>query len=210
MGSQVSMPWFTGHLPQAVRRRRKPQCAAFPGGGTGTLFILKLTEALGTDEYGNHNTAANAKTIEADAAAQRRTVTDGNENLIDEDDDGENYDSYLSVNLEPGDYYIKVTTLDGNPPEGTVIDHIYKIGIIAFYVYYSGTKLTMRLTFQQSFYLGYQLLFVGNIINIAGGKYGIFKTAKGEFGHYIMFVGAENNADWLLVVFIIYFRGIII
>ncbi|MDR1178290.1 MAG: DVUA0089 family protein, partial [Spirochaetaceae bacterium] len=43
---------------------------------------------------------------------------DADENLIDEDDDGgENYDSYLSVNLEPGDYYIKVTTLDSNPPE---------------------------------------------------------------------------------------------
>ncbi|MDR1178603.1 MAG: PPC domain-containing protein, partial [Spirochaetaceae bacterium] len=113
--------------------------------GLYTLYI-ELTEALGTDEYENDNTAANAKTIEADAAPQRRTFTDGNdvdwarftvtsrgyygirargennlrldtyielydadENLIDEDDDGgENYDSYLSVNLEPGDYYIKV------------------------------------------------------------------------------------------------------
>jgi hypothetical protein len=122
--------------------------------GLYTLYI-ELTDALGSDQYENDNTAANAKPIEVDAAAQRRTFTDGNdvdwarftvsrrgyygirargennlrldtyielydtdENLIDEDDDGgENYDSYLRVQLDPGDYYIKVTTLDSNPPE---------------------------------------------------------------------------------------------
>jgi hypothetical protein len=31
-------------------------------------------------------------------------------------------------------------------------------------------KLAMRLTFQQRFYLGYQLLFIGNIINIPRGR----------------------------------------
>jgi hypothetical protein len=39
------------------------------------------------------------------------------EDLIDDDDDGgENYDSYLNIELEPGTYYLKVSTLDDEPP----------------------------------------------------------------------------------------------
>jgi hypothetical protein len=43
---------------------------------------------------------------------------DGSHSLIDEDDDGgEDYDSFLSVRLQAGTYYLKVECLDDEPEE---------------------------------------------------------------------------------------------
>jgi hypothetical protein len=87
----------------------------------GQTQIRNFTDAGDVDWVRLRITSAGKYGIRAQGAESLQLDTyiellDSSENIIAEDDDGgEEYDAYLSIDLQPGTYYIKVTTLDRSP-----------------------------------------------------------------------------------------------